>query len=95
MDRARLNLQLAPDVADMLTELAGGERKRSEYLNDLLRTTYAAKGVNVDIRTMDVEALRLTVLGLAGRVQTVEGELVRTQSHLAALIAQVQSAKSV
>lgn len=93
MDRARLNLQLSPDVADMLTELAGGERKRSEYLNDLLRTTYAAKGVNVDIRTMDVEGLRLTVLGLAGRVQTVEGELIRTQSQLAAMIAQIQGLK--
>ena len=87
MDKARLNLFLDEDAAQALEEMAGGERKRSEYLNNLLRTTYAARKASSDIRTMDVEALRLTVIGLAGRVQAVEGEMLHIQSQLAAMIA--------
>jgi|JI10StandDraft_1071094.scaffolds.fasta_scaffold1656591_1 hypothetical protein len=86
--RYRLNTILDPDVIPMLDELAGGERKRGAMIGQLVRTAYAGQKSNADLRTMDVESLRLTVLGLNGRVQAIEGEVVRLQSQLAAMIAQ-------
>lgn len=85
-ERYRLNTVLDPDVIPMLDELAGGERKRGAMIGQLVRTAYAGLKSNADLRTMDVEALRLTVLGLNGRVQSVEGEVMRLQTQLAALI---------
>lgn len=85
--RYRLNTILDPDVIPMLDELAGGERKRGAMIGQLVRTAYAGQKSNADLRTMDVESLRLTVLGLNGRVQAVEGEIMRLQAQLAALIA--------
>ncbi|MFN8493986.1 MAG: hypothetical protein U0350_40685 [Caldilineaceae bacterium] len=87
MEKQRCNLMLDSDVVEMLDELSGSERKRGLWISNMIRTAYAAQRSNVDIRTMDIEGLRLTVLGLAGRVQTVEGEMLRTQSQLAAMIA--------
>ena len=84
----RLNTILDPDVLPMLDELAGSERKRGAMIGQLIRTAYAGQKSNADLRTMDVESSRLTVLGLNGRVQAVEGEVMRLQTQLAALIAQ-------
>jgi hypothetical protein len=87
MEKVRCNLMLDADVIDMLDSLSGSERKRGLWISNMVRTAYAAQKDNADIRTMDMEGLRLTVLGLAGRVQAVEGELIKTQSQLAAIIA--------
>ena len=87
-ERYRLNTVLDPDVIPMLDELAGGERKRGAMIGQLVRAAYAGQKSNADLRTMDVESLRLTVLGLNGRVQAVEGEIMRMQTQLAAVIAQ-------
>lgn len=83
----RLNTLLDPEVVPMLDELAGSERKRGFTISSLIRTAYAGLRSNADLRTMDVESLRLTVLGLNGRVQAVEGEIMRLQTQLAAMIA--------
>ena len=90
MEKVRCNLTLDSDVIEMLDELAGSERKRGLWLSNMIRTTYAAQRSNADVRTMDVEGLRLTVLGLAGRLQAVEGELLRTQTQVAAVMAAQQ-----
>jgi len=86
MEKQRCNLTLDSDVLTALDEMAGSERKRGLWISNMIRTTYAAQRSNADVRTMDVEGLRLTVLGLAGRLQAVEGELLRNQAQLAALI---------
>ena len=79
-ERTRLNLAVDADVIDLLDGLAGGERKRGGYLSQLIRITHAAQKHNADVMTMDVESLRLTILGLAGRLKAVEGEMVRLQA---------------
>lgn len=89
MEKVRCNLTLDSDVIEMLDELAGSERKRGLWISDMIRTTYAAHRNNADVRTMDVEGLRLTVLGLAGRLQAVEGELLRTQTQVEAINAKL------
>src|SRR5687767_9069310 len=87
MEKQRCNLTLDSDVIEMMDEMAGSERKRGLWISNMIRTTYAAQRSNADVRTMDIEGLRLTVLGLAGRLQAVEGELLRTQSQVASMIA--------
>ena len=88
-ERQRVNLTLDSDVIGPLDELAGSERKRSAFISELIRTTYAARLANADLRSMDVEALRLTVLGLNGRVQSLEGDVSRIRSQMAAIIAKM------
>ena len=86
-NKRRVNLMLDADVTDMLDALAEGERKRGQYISQLIRNAYAAKQSAPDVRTMDVDALRLMVQGLAGRVIAVEGEVANLRSQLAAVIA--------
>jgi metal-responsive CopG/Arc/MetJ family transcriptional regulator len=83
--KRRVNLMLDSDVIEMLDELAEGERKRGQYISQLIRSAYAAKRSAPDVRSMDLDALRLMVQGLAGRVLTIEGEIINLQSQLAAL----------
>jgi hypothetical protein len=70
-----------------LDDLAEGERKRGQYISQLIRNAYAARQSAPDVRAMDVDALRLMVQGLAGRVIMVEGEIANLRSQLAAVIA--------
>jgi hypothetical protein len=83
--KRRVNLMLDADVTDMLDELAEGERKRGQYISQLIRNAYAAKRSAPDVRTMDMDALRLMVQGLAGRVISAEGEIISLRSQLAAV----------
>jgi hypothetical protein len=85
--KRRVNLMLDSDVIDWLDFLAGGERKRGQYISQLIRNAYAAQRSAPDVREMDLDALRLMVQGLAGRVIAVEGEISNLRSQLAALIA--------
>jgi hypothetical protein len=87
-DKRRVNLMLDADVIEWLDSLAGGERKRGQYISSLIRSAWAARQSAPDVRSMDVDALRLVVQGLAGRVIAVEGELSAMQAQLAAVIAQ-------
>ena len=87
-NKRRVNLMMDESTAQMLDELAEGERKRGQYLDQLIRREYATKRAAPDIRSMDIDALRLMIQGLAGRVQSLEGELVRMQSQVATLIAE-------
>ncbi len=81
----RANLMLDSDVLEMLDELAEGERKRGQYISQLIRNAYAAKRAAPDVRPMDLDALRLMVQGLAGRVIAAEGEIISLRSQLAAV----------
>lgn len=88
MNKERLNLSVDEGIGDLLTKLAGGERKRGDYLSQLLRSIDESEGS--DVTGMDVESLRLMVQGMGGRLKSMEGELMRLQSQLAVLIADRQ-----
>jgi hypothetical protein len=86
-NKYKLNIVVDPDVMPLLDELAGSERKRGFTISNLIRTAYAGQKSSSDVRTMDVEGLRLLVMGLAGRVQAVEGEMIHMRTQLAAMMA--------
>ena len=78
----RLNLSVDDGVGDLLSELAGGERKRGQWLSDLVRGQHSQLG-----RTggSDVETLRLTISGLMGQVRQNEGRLLVMETRLQAM----------
>ncbi len=81
----RLNLSVADDIPEKLAALAGGERKRGQFLTNLIRSLYDAQATTQE--GMDIEALRLQVLGLAGQVKALEARLAQVEKNLAVLIA--------
>ena len=88
MNKERLNLSVDEGIGDLLSKLAGGERKRGDYLSQLLRSIDESQGV--DVTRMDIESLRLMVQGMGGRLKAIEGELIRVQAQVAAIIAERQ-----
>lgn len=66
--KVRLNLTVGGDIPYLLTELAGGERMRGEYITHLVREIIRNQ---IEV-TPDVQALRLEVMGLDGRLRTLE-----------------------
>ena len=88
MNKERLNLSVDEGIGDLLSKLAGGERKRGDYLSQLLRSIDESQGV--DVTRMDIESLRLMVQGMGGRLKSIEGELIRVQAQVAAIIAERQ-----
>ena len=82
--KERLNLSVDEGIGELLNKLARGERKRGDYLSQLLRSIDSGE----DVTGLDVESLRLMVQGMGGRLKSVEGELMRLQAQLAAIIAE-------
>lgn len=87
-ETVRINLLVGEDVPGKLSQLAGGERKRGEYLTQLVRAIY--EGEQQTRAGSDLEQLRLAFQGLAGRQKELEGRLLQTERQLAALIAAQQ-----
>lgn len=83
-ETVRLNLTVEPDVPDLLTVLADGERKRGQYLSDLVRSIHAQQ-LEVT-KGDDLEALRLQLLGLAGQVKGNEVRLSKVEQTVAVLM---------
>ena len=86
VNKERLNLSVDEGIGDLLNKLAKGERKRGDYLSQLLRSIDEGE----DVIGLDVESLRLMVQGMGGRLKTLEGEMMRLQAQLAAIIADRQ-----
>lgn len=82
----RMSLNVPDDVPEKLRELAGSKHKMGVWLTELIRSMYDNRTMT-DVKRMDVEGLRLLVMGLAGQVQSLQGEMTRTQSQVAVLIA--------
>ena len=61
------------------------ERKQGEFLSNLLLQYSAADG---GVAQIDVDALRLQLLGLASEHKTAEARLAKVEKTLAAIIAQ-------
>lgn len=82
MSSERLNLAVDDGVGDLLTRLAGGERKRGAWLSDLVR------GMDDQARQVagnDFDSLRLSHAGLIGQVKIQEGRLLALEVRLQAL----------
>ena len=86
VNKERLNLSVDEGIGNLLNKLAKGERKRGDYLSQLLRSIDEGE----DVIGLDVESLRLMVQGMGGRLKTLEGEMMRLQAQLAAIIADRQ-----
>ena len=87
-ETTRINFVVGADVPDKLTVLAGGVRKRGEYLTQLVRAVYA--GEHEAHTGADIEHIKLTVTGLAAKLMTLEGRLLTVERELAAVIADQQ-----
>jgi hypothetical protein len=81
----RMNLTVEDDVPAKLAELAGGDRKRGDYLSHVVRQLYT--GHLETTKGDDLESLRLTQAGLAGRVKDLDVRLSAVERQLAAVIA--------
>lgn len=85
-ETTRINFVVGADIPDKLTALAGGERKRGEYLTQLVRAVYA--GEHEAQAGADIEHLKLTVTGLAAKQMMIEGRLLTVERELAAVISE-------
>lgn len=82
----RLNMMLDDGVADLMSELAGGERKRGQWLSELVRAMHE-ESIKVKAGG-DLETMRYAFTGMVGQVKMVEGRLLNVERQLAALIAE-------
>lgn len=82
-DKVQLTLSLTSDAVAVLDRHAS-ERKRGEFLSNLL-IQYSASDKGV--AQMDVDGMRLQILGLATEHKTTEARLAKAERQLAALIA--------
>jgi len=80
----RLNLAVDDGIGELLTQLAGGERKRGQYLSDLVRGLAQTQGAP----GADLQTLLFVVRGVTGQVQGIEGRLSMVEAQLAPLLAQ-------
>ena len=82
----RINLVVGADIPDKLTALAGGERKRGDYITGLIRSVYAGE---LEVTAgADLEQLRLTLTGLAAKQMGIDSRLHTVERELSAMIAQ-------
>jgi hypothetical protein len=80
----RLTVIVDDDIPAMLLELAGSSRKQGDYISQLVRAAHASRDVvgPEQVAALTTESLRLMVLGLAGRLQSMEGRLLRVEAAL-------------
>lgn len=82
----RLNLSVDEGIGDLLSELAGGERKRGQWLSDMVRGQHSQMS---QVAGSDFETMRLTISGLVGQVRQNEGRLLVMETKLQAVEIQV------
>ncbi len=58
-DRTRIELYLEPQVAELLTALAGGPRKRSQYIATLVRDAAQHRTLTARVEALAAEVERL------------------------------------
>ena len=89
-EKPRMNLTVDHDVPEVLERLAGGRNKMGDYISQMVRNLAAGQTTSDEIEKLDREGMRIMIQGLMGRIVAVEGELMRVQSQLAAIIASRQ-----
>jgi hypothetical protein len=80
----RLTVVLEDGAGEKLLELAGSSRKQGEYLSKLISTAYQAEQ---DARPegVEIESLRLQLVGLAGEHRALAGRVLQLEKQIAAL----------
>ena len=71
---ARLYLNIDDNVSEMLTKLAGGERRRGEYLTSLIRLVGEEP-------KLDLLAMRLVVRGLIQEMEEMRRRIDTIERH--------------
>ena len=80
----RLNLIVSSGVGDLLTALAGGERRRGEWLSKMVTSLHEQ---NTNAQASDLDQLRFAVTGVIGQTKMLETRLFQVERNLAAMIA--------
>lgn len=83
----RLNLSVDDGIGDMLTDLAGGERKRGQWLSELVRAMHEQRQ---QFAISDIDQIKMGFAGLVGTTKMLEGRIVQLERQLAAVIADRQ-----
>lgn len=78
----RLNLSVDDGIGELLSTLAGGERKRGQWLSDLVRGQYSQRS---NVAGSDFETLRLSHSGLVGEVRQHDGRVLMLETRVQAL----------
>ena len=76
----RLNLLVEDEIPAMLTELAGGERKRGEKVSELVRSLYAARSRQPAASQAD--RIEHELAGVAGRIRELDGRVTALERML-------------
>jgi len=82
-ERTKVSLSITPDAIEIL-EKHTTERKRGEFVSNLL-VSYGAEGGAIN--QVDVESMKLQMLGLSSTTKTLDGRLMKVERQLSALIA--------
>ena len=83
----RLNLNVDDDIPEMLTLLAGGERKRGEKVSELVRAVYESRGRAKG--GADLARIENELAGMAGKIKEWEGRQVQLERQVATLAERV------
>lgn len=80
----RLNLIVDDGIGEQLAQLAGGERRRGQWLTDLVRAMIENRE---QAAASSLDELRLSFIGLLSEVKLQDARLARVEGQLAALMA--------
>lgn len=72
----RINLSVDDGVGDMMSELAGGERKRGQWLSDLVRAMHEA---HQQTHVSDIEQVKMALAGMMGQHKQIEGRVIQLE----------------
>ena len=76
----RMNMIVDDDIPAMLTELAGGERKRGEKISELVRAVYEGRGRGKS--TSDLARIENELGGVAGKLKELDGRLLQVEKQM-------------
>lgn len=83
-DKQRVTLTITSEAVEVL-ERHTSERKRGEFVSQMLETY--GRGADTVPSGLDVESLRLQVLGLLAQGKNADARLMKVEQTLAAMIA--------
>ena len=73
----RLNLLVDDDIPDMLTALAGSERKRGQKVSELVRAVYESR--EKALTGGELARIENELAGVAGKLKEHEGRLLQLE----------------
>ncbi len=81
----RINLNVEDGVADLMSRLAGGTRKRGQWLSSLV---IAMAETEAQAQSSDVEQIKMALAGMIGQQKQTEGRVIALEQQVAALMSQ-------